>query len=105
MLEEVEVDLEGALPVRHDRGGEPRRGHVQGHVPGVIDEGALGETDLPDDLGPHVQGRTGVAPGLQRKLGPCAASGPVVHAFLLAACGLLEPDWEARYWVARSAIR
>ena len=70
VIDEVEIDLERAGPVRHGRGGQAARGHVQRGVPGVVHPRALGEADLADDLRPAVQRLTRVLPGLERQRGP-----------------------------------
>ena len=70
VLQEVEVDLEGAIPVGDGRGGQPTRGDVEGDVPRVVDPRRLGEPHLPHDLGPHVQRGRGVLPVLEGKRRP-----------------------------------
>ena len=41
MVEEIEIELERALPVRDRRGGQPARRHIKHHVPGMIEPGRL----------------------------------------------------------------
>ena len=36
-------------------------------MPGVVDPGTLGEANLADDLGPHMQGGAGITPCLKGK--------------------------------------
>src|SRR5690606_39113391 len=37
VVDEVEIDLEGAQPMRHRRGGEPPGAQIERHLPPVID--------------------------------------------------------------------
>jgi hypothetical protein len=70
VIDEVEIDLERA-PFMRDRGsGQATRRHVQGHVPRMIDPRRPGQPDLADDLGPQMQRRAGVLPGLIGQSGP-----------------------------------
>ena len=62
MVDEIEVDLEAARAVRHRRGREPARGHIERHLPPVIDQRRLRQADLADHLRPKLQRRAGVAP-------------------------------------------
>jgi hypothetical protein len=51
MVDEIEVDLELAQPVRDRQRCEATRGDVEGRVPGVIEPRGLGQPNLADDLG------------------------------------------------------
>ena len=66
VVDEVEVDLKRAQPLRNRGRRQSARGDVEGAVPPVIDRRALPEPNLADDLRPHVQGRTRVGPRLER---------------------------------------
>ena len=48
--------------IRHRRGGQAARGHVERHVPPMIDRRGEREPDLADDLRPHVQCGAGLLP-------------------------------------------
>ena len=57
MIDKVEIELEQAVAVRHRTRGQATRGHVQRHVPPVVEGRGRGHADLADDLCPHVDGR------------------------------------------------
>src|SRR5205085_9982371 len=68
--DEIEIKLECALAVRDRRCGQPARGHIERHVPPMIDERRLRKTNLADDLRPHVQGRISILPFGERQRRP-----------------------------------
>src|SRR2546426_12591316 len=65
MADEVEIDLERAVPVRNGRRGQASGRNVKRAMPAMIHPGSLCETDLSNDLSPHVQGGVGFAPSLE----------------------------------------
>ena len=62
VVDEVEVNLKRAQPVRNRRGRQAARRDIERAVPAVIDRRALAEAYLAHDLRPHVQRRTRVGP-------------------------------------------
>ena len=62
VVDEIEIDLEGQAAIRHRRGGQPAAGHIERHMPPMVDRGRQREADLADDLGPQMQGGAGVLP-------------------------------------------
>ena len=62
MVDEIEVDLKAEGTVGHRRGGQPAGGHIERHLPPVIDQRGLGQADLADDLSPKLQRRASVPP-------------------------------------------
>ena len=70
VLDEVEIHLERSVPVRDRRGRQAAGGHVQRHVPPVVERRRQSEPDLADDLDPPVQGRDGRLPVPPGQLGP-----------------------------------
>ena len=77
VIDEVEIDLEGARAVGDRRRGEPARGDVERHVPGMIEPGRAREPDLADDLRPQLQ-----------RLGRCPAT---PHRAARASDPMMEP--------------
>ncbi len=71
MTDEIEVDLERPAPVWNRAGREAPCCHVKRYVPGMVDPGTLHESNLTDNLRPHVQSRAGIAPCFERQAGPC----------------------------------
>jgi hypothetical protein len=63
MIEEIEIELEGAIAERNWRRGQPPRRHKEHNVPGMIEPGRLREADLAHDLRPEMQRRIGLLPG------------------------------------------
>ena len=70
MPAEIEIDLKAARLVGNWRCGEASGRHVKRHLPPVIDHRLERETNLPDNLRPHVQRRAGVLPLRKRQIGP-----------------------------------
>ena len=68
MLDEIEIDLEGALLVRNGPGCQATSRDVERHMPGVVDPRRLREPDLADDLAAKLQVRAGVAPARDRAM-------------------------------------
>ncbi len=64
VIDEVEADLERPRSVWNRRRGQPARGHVERHLPRVIERRGPGEADLAHDLGHHVERGIGVLPSL-----------------------------------------
>ena len=62
MVDEIELDVEGARSVRDRRRDQSARADVQRHVPPVILRRCQGKSRFPDDLHPHVQGVVRVPP-------------------------------------------
>jgi hypothetical protein len=79
MVDEVEVDLEAPGTVRDRRRRETARGHVERHVPRVVDPRRPGEPDLPDDLRPAVERRVRILPVGQREDRPGVSVGCHTH--------------------------
>ena len=69
MVEEIEFELERAIPVRDRRGGQPAWRHIKHHVPGMIEPGRLSQADLARDLRPEMQRGIGVLPGREGSSG------------------------------------
>ncbi len=65
VIDEIEVDLKDSVPVGNRRGRQPSRGDVERAVPPMIDRRALPESNLADDLRPHVERRAGVGPAFE----------------------------------------
>ena len=92
VVDEVEDDRQGAVPVSERRRREASRGHLERDVPVVIDERGQREADLAHDLRPHVERREGVLPGFEGQRGPGFAgrrrhghaSSPIMLRFPLA---------------------
>src|SRR5262249_19217474 len=71
VVDEIEHDRQRpAAADRQPRRDQPARGNPQRDVPPMIGARRQRETDLADDLRPHVQRRVGVAPGGERKRRP-----------------------------------
>ena len=62
VLDEVELDVEDTRSVRHRGRGQTSRADVEGDLPPVVDHRRVRESDLADDLGPHVQRVSGGGP-------------------------------------------
>ena len=56
VVDEVELDRRTPAAVRDRRGGQPSRRDVERYLPPVVHQRRVRQTDLADDLGPHVQG-------------------------------------------------
>jgi len=63
MVDEIEVELKGAIDVGDERGGKAAWRRIQHDVPGMIEPRRLREADLADDLRPEMQRRIGILPG------------------------------------------
>ena len=70
VIDEIEIDLEGAVAGGHRRGRQAASGHVERHVPGVVEPGLARQADLADDLGPQMQRLVGRLPRRIRQVGP-----------------------------------
>src|SRR5579871_528073 len=70
MVDEVEVDLEGATPIGNRRRRQPARRQVQRHMPGVVQPRRLRQPYLADDLRPKMKRLAGVLPVRVMQLGP-----------------------------------
>ena len=94
VFDEVETHFEDIVAV-WDRGSrQTTRRQVKGDVPGVIDPWRERETNLADDLRPHVQARGGGLPIGERQ------SRPELIALLLGQdrkCGRVFHSWRANY--------
>ena len=93
VLDEVELEVEDARFV-WDRGrGQTTRTDVEGDLPPVVDHRRVRESDLADDLGPHVQRVTEAAHSSTRNDGQfrddAALSGmvSVIRPSFLPVCG------------------
>jgi hypothetical protein len=62
MVDEIEIDLEIPRAMRHRRGRQPPRGHIERHLPPMVDQRRVRQTDLADDLGQEVQRGATVLP-------------------------------------------
>jgi len=62
VLDEVEFDVEHARCERNRGRGQTPRADVEGDLPPMIDHRRVSESNLPDDLGPHVQRVSGGGP-------------------------------------------
>ena len=70
MVDEVEPDLEVLTLVRDHGGRQAARGHVERHMPAVVEPGGQLKPNLADDLDPKVQGLARRLPGRIGKRGP-----------------------------------
>ena len=62
VLDEVELDVEDARFVWNRGCGQTSGTDVEGDLPPVVDHRRVRESNLADDLGPHVQRVTGRGP-------------------------------------------
>src|SRR5437016_7507596 len=67
VIDEVELDLKGFVPVWNGGGGQTPRVHIERHVPPMIDLRGELEPDFPYDLRPHVKIVVSRLPLLERK--------------------------------------
>src|SRR4029077_12649502 len=70
MVHEVEIDLEAAVAMGDQTGGEAPGRDVERGVPPVVHQRRVGQTHLADDLGHELERVPGVLPGLEVQLGP-----------------------------------
>jgi len=75
VVDEIEVNLEGAIAVWNRRGGQAMRRHVEHDMPGVIEPRRLREPDLANDLRPEVQRGVSVLPRRKGQVGPDFVAG------------------------------
>src|SRR5438876_11851731 len=66
MIDEIKIDLERSIIVRHWRGSQSSRRHVQRYIPPMIDEWRLRQPNLAHNLCPHMEGRVSVLPFFKR---------------------------------------
>src|SRR5918995_4472786 len=83
MFHQIEIDLKLTVAVRNRRRGEPTRRHVKRGMPRMVDPRRLNETDLSDDLQPHVQGISRCEPLMQFEYGPGASSMRLNHCAIV----------------------
>src|ERR1043165_8161545 len=70
MIEEIEFDLEVAFGGGDERRSQPARGHVQRHMPGMVEPRRERKPRLAHHLRPQLQGGAGVLPRRIGQLGP-----------------------------------
>src|SRR5207249_3807079 len=70
MINEIEINLERPRTVRHGRSGQAARRNIQRHVPRVINPWCLRQSNLADDLRPHVKRGASLLPFIERKTRP-----------------------------------
>src|SRR5207302_175351 len=77
VIDKIEVDLEGAVVVGDEPGGQAAGGDRESDMPPLVEERGQLQLHLPSDLGPHMKGIAGIFPFVPGKRGPRYGS---VHA-------------------------
>ena len=88
VVDEVEVDLESRSPYGIGESSGPR-GHIERHMPPVVERRRQGQPDLADDLEPHMQRRNRglpVAPGSSGHPGPGLRKRPLPKSVVSHGC-------------------